>query len=183
MALGFQALTLRSRGRLDRIITDVEVTPSYDSTDPPSPLPTRLPTKALWDTGASKSVLSEAFVKGLGLSPVGSTQVHHGDGTSTRNTYLVDFYLPNGVGVLGILATEFPASHTQFAVLIGMDVMSLGDLSITNVGGQTCMSFRTPSCECVDFVQQANRLKYAGVGRNDLCPCASGKKFKKCHGE
>ncbi len=24
--------------------------------------------------------------------------------------------------------------------------------------------------------------KYAGVGRNDPCPCGSGKKFKKCHG-
>jgi preprotein translocase subunit SecA len=25
--------------------------------------------------------------------------------------------------------------------------------------------------------------EYDGVGRNDLCPCGSGKKFKKCHGE
>jgi preprotein translocase subunit SecA len=25
--------------------------------------------------------------------------------------------------------------------------------------------------------------KYAGVGRNELCPCGSGKKFKKCHGK
>lgn len=24
---------------------------------------------------------------------------------------------------------------------------------------------------------------FAGVGRNDLCPCGSGKKFKKCHGK
>jgi len=23
---------------------------------------------------------------------------------------------------------------------------------------------------------------YAGVGRNELCPCGSGKKFKQCHG-
>jgi len=23
---------------------------------------------------------------------------------------------------------------------------------------------------------------YASVGRNDPCPCGSGKKFKKCHG-
>jgi preprotein translocase subunit SecA len=23
---------------------------------------------------------------------------------------------------------------------------------------------------------------YAGVGRNEPCPCGSGKKFKKCHG-
>ena len=26
------------------------------------------------------------------------------------------------------------------------------------------------------------RNPYAGVGRNDPCPCGSGKKFKKCHG-
>lgn len=24
--------------------------------------------------------------------------------------------------------------------------------------------------------------EFAGVGRNDLCPCGSGKKFKRCHG-
>ena len=24
---------------------------------------------------------------------------------------------------------------------------------------------------------------YAGVGRNDPCPCGSGKKFKNCHGK
>ena len=24
--------------------------------------------------------------------------------------------------------------------------------------------------------------EYENVGRNDLCPCGSGKKFKKCHG-
>jgi preprotein translocase subunit SecA len=23
---------------------------------------------------------------------------------------------------------------------------------------------------------------YADIGRNDPCPCGSGKKFKKCHG-
>ncbi len=23
---------------------------------------------------------------------------------------------------------------------------------------------------------------FAGIGRNDPCPCGSGKKFKKCHG-
>ena len=23
---------------------------------------------------------------------------------------------------------------------------------------------------------------FANVGRNDPCPCGSGKKFKKCHG-
>ena len=26
------------------------------------------------------------------------------------------------------------------------------------------------------------KREFAKVGRNDLCPCGSGKKFKKCHG-
>ena len=25
-------------------------------------------------------------------------------------------------------------------------------------------------------------LNFAGVGRNDICPCGSGKRFKNCHG-
>ena len=25
--------------------------------------------------------------------------------------------------------------------------------------------------------------QYAGVGRNEMCPCGSGKKFKRCHGD
>ncbi len=28
----------------------------------------------------------------------------------------------------------------------------------------------------------ANDPKYKNVGRNDQCPCGSGKKFKRCHG-
>jgi preprotein translocase subunit SecA len=28
----------------------------------------------------------------------------------------------------------------------------------------------------------APATEYAGVGRNDACPCGSGKKFKHCHG-
>jgi preprotein translocase subunit SecA len=29
---------------------------------------------------------------------------------------------------------------------------------------------------------EANREMFANVGRNDPCPCGSGKKFKHCHG-
>mgnify|MGYP001558659482 FL=1 len=28
----------------------------------------------------------------------------------------------------------------------------------------------------------AGDIDWAAVGRNDPCPCGSGKKFKKCHG-
>ena len=40
-------------------------------------------------------------------------------------------------------------------------------------------------------VEENNKVKkdafreqmFKGVGRNDLCPCGSGKKYKKCHGK
>lgn len=178
----FQALTVRASGRTDRVITDVEVTPGFDPAKPPNPLPSRISAKALWDTGASNSVLSTTLVQSLGVPPVGTRQVHHGDGTSTRNEYIVNLYLPNKVCIAGVLATEFPASHNQFSVLIGMDVICLGDFSITNVGGQTWMSFRTPSCVAIDYVVEANKIAFAGTNRNAPCPCNSGRKYKKCHG-
>ena len=30
--------------------------------------------------------------------------------------------------------------------------------------------------------QQPNRIITKKIGRNDLCPCGSGKKYKVCHG-
>ena len=29
-------------------------------------------------------------------------------------------------------------------------------------------------------IKKRPTLKYTGIGRNELCPCGSGKKFKKC---
>jgi len=35
----------------------------------------------------------------------------------------------------------------------------------------------------VESKGQIKNTKFENVGRNDLCPCGSGKKFKKCHGK
>jgi preprotein translocase subunit SecA len=31
-------------------------------------------------------------------------------------------------------------------------------------------------------VDEREEVKVPKVGRNELCPCGSGKKYKKCHG-
>jgi uncharacterized protein len=36
--------------------------------------------------------------------------------------------------------------------------------------------------EVMGLLAQEEQEKYAGVGRNEPCPCGSGKKFKYCHG-
>ena len=179
--LNFQAFTVKATGTLDRIITDIAVSAAFDPVSPPNPPPTQIAAKALWDTGATKSVISRDLARSLGLTPVGVTNVSHGGGVGTSPTYLVNFELPHKVAAVGILVTEFPPP-SGFSVIVGMDVIRFGDFSITNVSGQTWMSFRTPSCIAIDYVVEANRIAFAGVGRNAPCPCGSGKKYKKCHG-
>lgn len=100
---------------------------------------------------------------------------------------MLNLTLPNRTGVSGVLATEFTGQDNGFEVIIGMDVIALGDLSVTHVGGRTCMSFRTPSMRENDYVQEWNAKRFAGVGRNANCPCGSvdgagrPRKFKDCH--
>jgi hypothetical protein len=53
--------------------------------------------KAIWDTGATNSVISPAVVAACGLKPIGMTQVHTSNATCTAEQYLVDIYLPNKV--------------------------------------------------------------------------------------
>ena len=180
-----QALTLKATGRLDRIISDVSVCAAYDPSLPPNPVPTQTPAKALWDTGATRSVLTKEFVKALGLIAVGKTNVSHGGGEDKDvPTYMVNFVLPNQVGFVGVLVTECPSPKDgAFNVVLGMDIICIGDFAITNVGGKTCVSFRTPSSETIDYVTEIRKATgYSGVGRNAPCPCGSGKKDKKCHG-
>jgi uncharacterized protein YecA (UPF0149 family) len=43
--------------------------------------------------------------------------------------------------------------------------------------GRKCVTFWNSS------VRGTYRRPYRKVGRNDLCPCDSGVKFKKCHGK
>ena len=73
--------------------------------------------------------------------------------------------------------------------LIGMDILTQGDLAITNANNETCVSFRIPSEQCIDFVQEYNDKYHSPAksdkhpGRNDQCPCGSGEKYKNCHGK
>ncbi len=39
-------------------------------------------------------------------------------------------------------------------LLIGMDIIGLGDFAVTNLNGVTQFTFRLPSVESIDFVNQ-----------------------------
>lgn len=184
----FEAFTVKYGGAASQIVTPVQVMQAFDPAAPPAQLPLLHQTHALWDTGASKSVVAPSVVQALGLTPVGKTLVAHAGGQSSSPTYLVNFKLPNNVGVAGVVVSEFPGTAGGFQCIVGMDIITLGDLSISNLNGETWVSFRVPSRHQIDFVADHSRQLKASVGRNDPCPCGAttreGRplKFKNCHG-
>jgi len=187
----FNALTIKHDGRAYRIVTDVGITPAFD---PRQYKNLKLPheviyKQALWDTGATRSVLTQDTARELNLTPVGVANVVHFGGTKQSNTYLVNFFFPQNVMIYGVLVSESENISNDFGVIIGMDIITKGDFAITNVNNLTWMSYRIPSTQTIDYVLEANRIKYAGVNKYGPCPCGkkdeNGKpvKFKFCHGE
>lgn len=67
-----------------------------------------------------------------------------------------------------------------------MDIIVKGDFSITNLSGQTWMTFRIPSHRATDFVLESNKVIFADVPKNAPCPCGKRDaqgipiKFKLC---
>ena len=110
---------------------------------------------AVWDTGATGSVITQAIVGKLGIAPIGLTQVHGVNSTDLSEVYLVDFHFPMGVVIRGLNVTL--GALVGIDALVGMDVITAGDFSITNKNGRTKMSFRVPSQIEVDYVEESNR--------------------------
>jgi len=179
----FHAFTTKYSGRVRAIVTPVGICAAFDPAKPPTPTPTLHQFQALWDTGATNSFVTSQTAQTLGLVPTGSGLVTHAGGSDMRSKYMVNMILPNNVGVIGVQVMECSGVPGGFEAIIGMDIITNGDFSITNCEGKTCMSFRTPSVKEVDYVVEANKLRGSIVSRNAPCPCGSGKKFKRCHGK
>ena len=88
--------------------------------------------KALWDTGATNSAITSKIVESLKLIPIGKKKVTGANATKLTNIYLLNIFLPNQVVIIGIPATEIQSFVDDFDVLIGMDIITKGDFSITN---------------------------------------------------
>lgn len=158
------------------LITYAGISPAFDPhTLERSKWPVAAPFNAIWDTGATHTVITQAVVDRCHLKPTGMTKVSGVNGEHMSETYFVNIELPNKTGFCAVKVTK--GSFTGGEVLIGMDVISLGDFAITHRGGKTLFSFQHPSCASIDF-----KAMQATVGPNDRCSCSSGKKFKKCCG-
>lgn len=187
-----QAFTVRSgKGVFRELITEIGVSAPIPIGDKVQLDDGRIHhTSALWDTGATGSVITENTAKRLGLKPSGQAKVNHAGGCDYANTYIVDIFLPNRICFSSMKVTECPDVVGKFGVIIGMDIISKGDFSFTNSGGNSLFSFKIPSSKETDFVLEVEESqKYHKIHElwmkkgNDKCPCNSGKKYKNCHGK
>lgn len=154
------------------IQSNCDVAPAFDpDTVPKAQWPPHARFTAIWDTGATGSVIAQDVVNACGLVPTGMVQVNHAGGVAMQETYLVNIRLPQGVGFPGITVTKAPLTGTQ--MLIGMDIISRGDFAITNKDGITIFTFRVPSSARLDFVKEENRF---AIGTQAPAPHRAGKK-------
>ena len=109
---------------------------------------------AIWDTGATNCAISQRVVDDCGLVPTGMAIVHGVGGAERAEVYLVNIYLPNNLAVFNAGATK--ATLLNADILIGMNIISLGDFAVTNKDGHTKFSFRVPSQTHIDFVEEHN---------------------------
>jgi len=156
------AFTTRYNGRARALTTEVgvflPVTQEEIKTSPPQVKKY----VCIWDTGATNSVITKKVADDLNLQPTGLAEVNHAGGKSFCNIYLVNIILPDNVVVAQVRVTEGKLISTDNIpeekkpqVLIGMDIIGMGDFAVTNANGKTTLSFRTPSVEEIDFVPMA----------------------------
>ena len=145
-----------------------------------------LNTFGIWDTGATDSVITASVAKSLDLIPVGQKKVRGVHGVKVVNEYFVEITLNNENISIKAKVTECDelSSNGSVGLLIGMNIISMGDFAITNFEGKTVMTFRVPSLQRIDFVEGIRKhtpvINDKIPGRNDPCPCGSGKKYKAC---
>lgn len=111
---------------------------------------------AQWDTGATDTCISENVVKSLNLVPIGLTNIQTPSGSKTVYRYIVDIILPSNVTIKDVEVNDCDIGKQGIDILIGMNIISLGDFAVSNYQNQTKFSFRIPSEKHTDYVQEHN---------------------------
>jgi predicted aspartyl protease len=155
--MSYQALTVRSPGVARSIVIPVVASQSKALCQRFGLKKIEADVLALIDTGATDTSISNKLAASLGLEVIAQCRVDAAGGIHRANMYSIDVLLRNMVNFTHIRAAEFIKTVQIFDIIIGMDILTLGDLAITNHNHQTVLSFRVPSdIKHIDFVSTAD---------------------------
>lgn len=106
----------------------------------------------LIDTGCAKSAMTVDVKECLGFADSEDThEAYTAGGTVNVPYYFVDIILENNVKVENVMIDLFTSYKNGPKFLIGMDIISKGNLAITNYNGDMIISFEIPSRGTIDF--------------------------------
>ena len=179
-----RTFTTYGDGALRELRNQAHVSPAIGSIDDGEVL------NAIWDTGATMTSISQRAADLLGLKPTGRVTMCGVNDTKEVDTYKVNLILRNEVLIQDLTVSEVEGLGGDADLLIGMDVISLGNFVVSTWRGKTSFSFECPSSQRIDLLPDNSRRNIDGphintmnIGRNDPCPCGSGKKYKRCCGK
>lgn len=147
--------------------------------------------KALWDTGATITCISHELASLLKLTRVDQTSITGANNIPFKaDVYCVQLQLGK-YNIPYHLVAALPMEMTGHDLIIGMDIISQGDFSISNYEGKTVITFRTPSLQRIDYTDELNEYKRClnvhkiNINKHtpDKCACGSGRLFDNCHGK
>jgi hypothetical protein len=129
----------------EKIITPVNLySIPFDST-------LSLTTDALWDTGASISAVTPEIQKQLKATPIDKKAISGIHSTQIVDVIYITLELPNHVIKKNIEVVVCNIT-SNVGMILGMDIISMGDLALSNGNDQTLISFAVPPFEeKIDF--------------------------------
>lgn len=135
------SFTIRYGQIVESVVTECIV--SNVKTEDSSKLNEEIRCLAIWDSGATSSLITRNIIDKLNLQPVGVCQVAGIHGTEYEYTYYVNLIVPGEMTFNTLEVTE--GDLEDIDVLIGMDVITQGDFCISNGNNETIVTFRSPA--------------------------------------
>jgi len=112
--------------------------------------------KGIWDTGATRTAITNKIVQLLGLKPTGKATVFGVNSQAIVNRYLVDIKLPDEIVFHNFEVLESKLNSPGIDILVGMDIIQQGDFAISNANGKTTFSFCIPPLKSpVDLLERS----------------------------
>lgn len=107
-----------------------------------------------WDCGATYSSISIELAQKLGLKPCGVEMTTSSTNSELSNAYDIILILHNEIGIPMKVSAVSNIHNSGIDMLIGMNVIGLGDFAISTHNELTCFSFRYPSQGLIDFTKE-----------------------------
>lgn len=113
-------------------------------------------TWGLIDTGSAKTSISQTVVDRLQLTACGTNVTNTAKGPAQVPCYMVSLIIQNAINVVCFEVDLFEKYENGPDFLIGMDIISQGNLAISNYNDIKQISFEYPASGTIDFANMQN---------------------------